>query len=306
MIIVAGDALVDRIVRLDGTVIEVPGGGQFNTARAIARLGVPVAFLGSLSSDAWGVRLRRALEHDGVDLALAPTVDAPTTLAVAEIDAGGTAAYRFETAGTSASTLDAEAVRAAVAMSPVALHVGTLGLALEPIATALTGCVAAVGRGTLVMLDPNCRPPAVTDRAIYLDRLRAVLARANVVKASREDLAYLRPGDGPTAAARGILAAGPRAVIVTAGSGPVTCLTEAGSFELSVRDIEIVDTVGSGDAFGGAFLARWIERGLGRADLVDGAALREAVTLAIRVASLTCQRPGADPPHRFELDWPSA
>ena len=64
---------------------------------------------------------------------------------------------------------------------------------------------------------------------------------------------------------------------------------------------EVVDTVGSGDAFGGAFLARWVERGSGRADLADPAALRDAVTLAIEVASLTCGRPGADPPRRSEL-----
>jgi fructokinase len=306
MIVVAGDALVDRIVRLDGTVIEVPGGGQFNTARAIARLGVPVAFLGSLSSDAWGVRLRRTLEQDGVDLSLAATVDAPTTLAVAEIDANGTAAYRFETAGTSASMLDAEAVRAAVALAPAALHVGTLGLALEPIATALTGFVAAVGRDTLVMLDPNCRLPAVTDRATYLDRLRAVLARADVVKASHEDLAYLRPGDTPLAAAQGILRAGPRAVIVTAGAGPVACLTEAGIFELPVPAIQIVDSVGAGDAFGGAFLARWVDRGLDRARLADRAALRDAVATAIAAAAVTCGRSGADPPRRDELEWSAA
>jgi fructokinase len=63
----------------------------------------------------------------------------------------------------------------------------------------------------------------------------------------------------------------------------------------------VVDTVGAGDAFGGAFLARWIERGFGRAALADEAALRDAVAWANRVAARTCGRAGADPPRRDEL-----
>ena len=94
-------------------------------------------------------------------------------------------------------------------------------------------------------------------------------------------------------------------MLLTDGARPITVLTREFTCELPVPKAATVDTVGSGDAFGGAFLARWIERGLGRADLADAAALREAVDLAIKVASLTCERPGADPPYRAELDWPA-
>lgn len=305
MIIVAGEALIDRIVQPGGSAIDVPGGGPFNTARTVARLGVPVAFLGCLSSDRSGGILRQALAADGVDLSLAVTTVAPTTLAVAEIDARGRPVYQIETAGSSAPNLGADAVRAALATKPVALHVGTLGLVLEPMATALADGVARCAPETLLMVDPNCRPATITDRSGYLERLHRILRRADIVKASRDDLDYLWP-DVPVAVAVGqVLAAGPQAVLVTDGPRPVACHTRRLTFNLSVPPVAVVDTVGAGDAFGGAFIARWIERRFGRDQLSDESALRDAARLAIDVAGLTCLRPGADPPHRSELAWPA-
>src|SRR6476646_6056018 len=104
-IVVGGESLIDRIVRPDGGVEDVVGGGPFTTARALARLGLPVSFVGGLSTDAAGARLRATLVADGVDLSLAVTTDAPTLLAVAELDASGVAAYRFEPAGSAAARL---------------------------------------------------------------------------------------------------------------------------------------------------------------------------------------------------------
>jgi fructokinase len=301
MIVVAGEALIDLIVHPDGRLTAVPGGGPFNTARTIARLGIPVAFLGRLSDDRFGRSLEAALAGDGVDLSLIETTVAPTTLAVAELDALGRATYRFHTAETAAVGLSPAAVQAALATNPGALHVGTLGLALEPIAQALVDGIASADQRILVMLDPNCRPLVISDRSAYLRRLDAVVDRADIVKASTDDLAYLNPEVPSHVAARDILDRGPAVVITTNGPDPVRCLTRTGAFELPVPASEIVDTVGAGDAFGGAFLARWTERGLGRAELADEAAVRDAVAFAIQVAVITCSRQGADPPDRTEL-----
>lgn len=306
MIVVAGEALVDRIVQPDGSVADRPGGGPFNTARTIARLGMPVAFLGALSTDPSGAMLRRSLASDGVDLSLAVMTDAPTSLAIAMIDPDGTAQYRFETDGTSAGQLPREAVRAALAAGPAALHLGTLGLVLEPMATRITEALADLAPGTFVMLDPNCRAPAIRDRDAYLARLLDIIRHADVVKASRDDLEFLWPGMPAAVAAHRILAAGPSAVLVTDGARPVRSYTSAWTLDVDVPRRPIVDTVGAGDAFGGAFLARWTERGFGRAQLVDRSAVAESVQLASEVASVTCGRSGADPPRRSEVNWPTS
>ncbi len=304
MIIVAGEALIDLLVRPDGGLSAAQGGGPFNTARTIARLGGAVSFLGTLSSDRFGTGLREALERDGVDLSLARTTDAPTTLAVADLDATGAATFRFHTAGTSAPELPASAVKAALATRPQAFHIGTLGLVLEPIASAIADALTAAAPATLVMLDPNCRPLVIPDRDAYLARFGGVIERADIIKASVDDLAYLAPGAAPIEAARALVGRGPSLVLLSDGAGPVFAVGRSWTIATVVPTLRVVDTVGAGDAFGGAFLARWVELGLGRAELTDRAAVAGAVQLAIEVAGVTCLRAGADPPRRAELGWP--
>jgi fructokinase len=248
--------------------------------------------------------LRDELEADRVDLTLATATEAPTTLAVAELDASGAATYRFHTAETSAPGLDLDAVIAAIGHGPEALHVGTLGLVLEPMATALSAGVARLADDTLLMVDPNCRPRVIADRDAYLARLTTVLGRADIVKVSGDDLAYMAPTRSAIDSARSLLALGPRVVLLTDGAHAVWALGHDFEAELPVPPVAVVDTVGSGDAFGGAFLAWWVERGSGRDGLADEAAVTEATTHAIEVASLTCGRPGADPPTRTEAGWP--
>jgi fructokinase len=155
------------------------------------------------------------------------------------------------------------------------------------------------------MVDPNCRPVAITNRAAYRDRLHRVLARADVVKVSADDLDFIAPGEVPADAAGALLELGPTVVLLTDGARSVRVIGDGFAFDLPVPVVEVMDTVGSGDAFGGAFLARFMERSGERAGLRDPDMVRDAVELAIEVASVTCQRPGADPPRRAEVAWPS-
>ena len=105
MIVVAGESLIDLIVGADGRVEAIPGGGPYNVARTLGRLGQAVAFLGRMSTDRFGSVLRAGLAAEDVDLGLVPMTDAPTLLAVAELDAGGAATYHFYAAGTAAPGL---------------------------------------------------------------------------------------------------------------------------------------------------------------------------------------------------------
>ena len=81
MIVVGGEALVDLVE--DGDRLRpVPGGGPFNTAIALGRLGLPVTFVGTLSRDDYGSLLGDLLADAGVDTSLVRRSDAPTPLAV--------------------------------------------------------------------------------------------------------------------------------------------------------------------------------------------------------------------------------
>jgi fructokinase len=301
-IVVAGEALIDRVVRADGSVVETPGGGPYNTARTIARSGVPVSFVGRLSRDAPGRRLRDGLAADGVDLAHVIDTDDPTTTAVATLDAAGTATYRFDLDGTSAPGLSLDAVLA-TGLRPDAidvLHVGTLGLVLEPSATTIEALVAAVPAPTLVMLDPNARPAATADPARYRTRIARLAARADVIKVSADDLRFLDPG-GDEAAALGRLLAGGATVLRTDGGRSVEIVTGSERRTVPVPSVDLVDSVGAGDAFGGGFLAAWVTAGSDRADLARLDAVTDAVRFAVTTAAITCTRAGAEPPTRAEV-----
>lgn len=300
-VVVAGEALVDLILRPDGSLSAAAGGGPFNAARTLARLGVDTLFLGGLSDDRFGRMLRDRLAEDGVRLGLPDAVDLPTTLAVAELDQGGAASYRFYFAHTSAPQVSAADARGSISPETRVLHIGTLGLVFEPLATSLEHLVADVPDDVLVFLDPNCRPDVIDDAVGYRARLARVLTRADVVKVSGDDLDWLDPGAAAIDAARALLAQGPSVVLFTDGAAAVHVLTTSGSLSLPVPQVDVVDTVGAGDSFGGGFLATWVDAGLGRADLHDLDAVRRATERAIVVAGITCTRAGAEPPRLADL-----
>ena len=193
VILVGGEALYDLVYDGSEDLHGHPGGAAFNTARTIGRLGQPVAYLGRLSTDRFGTTLERMLAADGVRLDAVVRTDEPTTLALAELDDTGSARYRFYERATSAPGLTPEAALAALPPAVGILHVGTLGLTLEPMATALEAVVEELSGTALVMVDPNVRPWVIGDADTYRRRLRRVLARSDVVKVSEEDLAWLEP-----------------------------------------------------------------------------------------------------------------
>lgn len=301
MIVVAGESLIDLILRADGRVEAIPGGGPYNVARTLGRLGQAVAFLGRLSTDRFGSILRAGLTAERVDLSLAPATDDPTLLAVVELDGGGAAKYRFYVDGTAAPGLSAVDLPAALPATTTALHIGTLGLVFEPMAASIETLLGAVAADVLVVADPNCRPTAIVDAGGYRARLWRILGRVDIVKVSVDDLAWLDPLAEPLEAARRLMDRGPAAVLVTDGPRPVRLVTTAGVVELAVPAVRVVDTVGAGDAFGAGFLAAWTGEGRRRGDLADAQALASATRFAIQVGALTTTRAGAEPPTLAEL-----
>jgi len=299
MITVAGEALIDLIVDPSGQVDARFGGGPFNVARAIARLGQPAVFLGRFSSDRFGRLMRADLDRHGVKVAIEAAAEPPTTLAVVDVDPAGVPGYRFYLTGTSAAAIGPG--QAVLPPSTTALHIGSLGLVMEPIGTHLEQLVASLPAGITVMLDPNCRPGAIGSRQVYLDRLDRIARRVDMIKTSTEDLAYLFPGQDAETAAAELLGWGPACVVVTDGAAAVRAFAAGQVIRAEVPPAPIVDTVGAGDAFGGAFLTWWMGNGLGPADFGDPSAVLSATKAAIFASVVTCTRRGAEPPWAYEL-----
>ena len=300
VVLVCGEALIDVLESGDGTRLAA-GGGPFNTARALARLGVPTAFLGHLSTDSSGRELATLLRHDGVDLELTSTGPEPTTTAIVRVAGDGVAEYEFRFEGTSAPNLTIQMVPDELPAGIAALHVGTLGLALEPMASTLAALIKRESGRRLVMLDPNIRIAVASDPA-YRDRLHSLIRQATRGKASVEDLAWLYPGDDYRTAAKSMLDLGVRLVVVTLGVEGAFGATDTGSVAVAAPHVDVVDTVGAGDTFGAAFLARLFDFDLVSPDLeLDMMQLESALRFACLAAAITVTRAGADPPYRSEL-----
>jgi fructokinase len=301
MIAVCGEALIDMV--RNGARTTHPGGGPFNTARALARLGVPAAFVGRLSNDAFGIELAGCLTSDGVDLSMASVGPEPTTVAVAEIDESGVPAYHFLVEGTSAPNLTPAMLPQHLPSEVRVLHVGSLGLLLEPMASTIAQLVEGEGGSRPVMVDPNIRTALVSDEVGYRHRLEAVLAQSTIVKANESDIAWLFPATSYEDAAASILrSTGVRIVVVTLGAGGAFGATPDMNVHVAAPRVAVVDTIGAGDAFGAALLAWLHDHKLLVRDLALRASeMKDALAFACLVASTTCTRAGADTPRRSEI-----
>ena len=307
MLLCAGEALIDMLPRKteDGEAgfAPYPGGSVFNTAVAAARLGVKTGFFSGLSTDLFGERLTAVLTAAGVDYGLAARSDRPTTLAFVTLT-DGQARYAFYDENTAGRMLS-EADLPDLPEEVTAVFFGGISLAVEPCAEAYATLAARAAPDRLVMLDPNIRPGFIADEARFRARMDRMLAVADIVKISDEDLEWLM-GEGALAdRAAEMLAKGPALILVTEGAEGVTAYGAGDPLRVPAETVEVADTVGAGDTFNAGVLA-----GLADAGMMEKAAVRAglppevlqaALSLGVRAAAVTVSRAGANPPHREDL-----
>ena len=305
MIVVAGETLIDLILLADGGSSERPGGGPFNAARTLGRLGAPVAFLGGLSVDPSGDELRTLLESDGVLPLSQGGIRRPTGVAIARLDDGGSATYQFTIENSSSLMIPSADIAAMDGIEVDAFHIGSLCAVMSPAAPRLVNVVNSLSPSVLVMLDPNCRPVVVPDRDQYLAALRPFVERADIVKISAEDVEFMFPGVEADVALAAMCPRSDCLLVLTDGSRPVRVRYGDSTMSIETPPAVVVDTVGAGDSFGAALLAWWHGNGLGRRALSNLGLVASAVSAANEVAAFVCGRAGADPPVRADLthDW---
>lgn len=300
MIICVGESLVDVIPGESEGDPEraVPGGGPMNAAVATARLGVPTAFVGRISTDAYGDLIWRHLEASGVDLRAAERGPEPTARAIVTVRP--VQSFRFEGDNT------ADATMTSIDLSPLGsgphiVHAGTLGVFRGDTARALHRMLDDFHGA--VSFDPNIRPqvfPSVTE---WLGLAEPWLDRASVIKASDEDLDWM----GMTI--DDLLHRGATVVLRTAGPHGVDVHVK-GHEPFTVPSVrgEVADTVGAGDSFCGAVLAQLHRRNLTTVDAIAAISpetWRDIVSFGVKAASITVGRLGADPPWAAEIDEPA-
>ncbi|WP_406865283.1 carbohydrate kinase [Streptomyces sp. HUAS MG47] len=297
MIVVAGESLIDLVpdgaATALGPLVPRRGGGPYNTAVALGRLGADVAFCSRVSTDGFGAALMDGLHAAGVRTDLVQRGPEPTTLAVATVGADGSAGYGFYAEGTADRLFTLperlpDGVRA--------LSFGTLSLALEPGASAYEALLRReAGRGALTLLDPNIRPGLIPEAAAYRARFRRWLPYVSLLKLSEEDARWL--GGTPEEWA----AAGPAAVVLTRGAAGLTVYTPTLTASVPGVPVPVADTIGAGDTVNAALLHALANQSRDELAALGDDAWRDLLGYAAEAAALTCTRRGAEPPYATEL-----
>ena len=263
-----------------------PGGAPGNVAAGIARLGLRAAMLSKVGREPFGDLAVRALAATGVDTGAVRRAGVETTaLAVVALDEKGDRDFALYRANCADASYAPDEVDADVIRTSRLLHVGSLSLAM-PVSTAAQRRAVAVAReaGLLVSADPNLRPAVWSDKTVMIAAGREAVASADIVKLSREELVMLS-GTGDTAAGvRRLWHPDLKVMAVTDGARGAVIHTADWSVAVDSFAVEVVDTVGCGDAFMASLLAgllsadlagldRTVTAGIGRRGCAAGAVI---------------------------------
>lgn len=301
--LVIGEALID-IVERAGSRTEHVGGSPLNVAVGLARLGRTVDFLTHIGDDERGRRIVDYVETAGAQLVTGSTSAARTSTALATLDEQGSASYEFDIEWQLTGTPEVG--------PPLVVHTGSIAAVLEPGCRATAALVDTYHPSATVAFDPNVRPALIEegsqDAQAARDRIDRLIERCDVVKASDQDMRWLDPGRFPEQIAQTWLTLGPSVVAVTMGERGSFAVCAAGLVRVPAFEVDVVDTVGAGDAFmTGLIDALWTLGLLGaqrRRDLaqIGTGALTTVMRTAAMSAALTVSRAGADLPDRATRD----
>ncbi|WP_055587410.1 ribokinase [Peterkaempfera griseoplana] len=287
-LVVVGSANADLVVAVErrpeagetvlgSDLVTHPGGKGANQAVAAARLGASAALLARIGADGHGDLLADSLRGAGVDTSGVLVDGTPTGVALITVDPSGNNSIVVSPGAN--ARLTPQDVRQA---EPLLAAARVVSLQLEiPLDTAAEAVRTAVRNGTRVVLNPSPPAPLPADVLAACDPLVVNEHEArHLLRAAEHGAA---DAASPHEWAAGLLAAGPRSVVVTLGERGALVADADGVLPVPTPRVEAVDTTGAGDAFTAALAWR----------LARGEALADAARFAVRVGALAVTRPGA-------------
>lgn len=287
---------VGSIADIDRLRIGV-GGAESNVAIGLARLGADVTWLGRVGADGFGERVVRELRGEGVDVIGVVDAEAPTGLMIKEhATTDSTRPVVYYRAGSAGSRLSAGDLPALGIPDATLLHVTGITPALSESAqdAVLTAIGIATDAGVPISFDVNHRAPLWRDRDA-VETYRAIAGRSTIVFAGLDE-AGLLIGDelDAGAAAEAIAELGPSQVVIKLGADGCLALIDGELHEVPAVAVQVVDTVGAGDAFVAGYLA----------ELLAGRPAEARLATAVTTGAFACTSPGdwEGFPRRDQLD----
>ena len=276
------------------TMAAHPGGAPANYLAALAKYGVGTAMLGKVGNDTFGKLLVGTLEQAGINASgIVMAEDVFTTLAFVTFDSTGDRSFSFARKPGADTCLTFEEVNLQLVDEAKVLHFGTLSLTDEPARSATYQTVRyAKQKGKLITFDPNLRKPLWKSLEEAKRQILWGMEQADVVKISDEEVEFLF-GLGVEEGARYILDTfGTKLVFVTCGAQGCFFMNPVASGEVpSLSGIQVTDTTGAGDIFGGSAVYQLLQTGKAPETLTEEE-LRNVVRFACTAAGLSTTKSG--------------
>lgn len=270
-----------------------------NVAVALGRLGHQSHLLTRIGADQRGQAIGAHLADSQVELTAASITDDPTSTAEALLDATGAATYTFDL------TWDPDP--SGLPEQIDAVHTSSIAAVLDPGARTVAEVIDRYRDRATISYDPNARPTLMGEPGAARERIEAIIARADVVKSSDEDVEWLYGTSDVEDVVASWRRQGPGLTVLTRGGEGAVAFTDSGRVQVAPVRVDVVDTVGAGDTFSAGILDALADRRL------LGAGNREALASlpsddvaavlrrAARLAAVTVSRAGANPPWSREL-----
>jgi fructokinase len=302
-LLIVGEAVIDVVVRPDGSSAQYPGGSPANVAIALGRLGHHPRLLTAIGHDAHGTAIRNWLAESNVVLDPHSWTTGATSTAVAHLDQRGAAHY----------DLHIEWNPRLPDPAPVDLvHFGSISATLAPGDRVVDETVSrASQQSALICYDPNIRTGLITDEQRTRADVLALVGRSDLVKMSDEDLGWIAPDTTLDDAARAMLRLGPAMLVVTRGPQGASAYVRDHAITVVPPKSTVTDTIGAGDTLMAGLIAALIDARVltaahrtahDRIDALAHEAIIDILRYAVHAAAITVSRAGADPPWRHELE----
>ena len=298
-VVALGELLIDfTCIATDNegypTMAAHPGGAPANFLAALAKFGAKAALLGKVGTDAFGKMLTATLQKAGIETkGLLFDDDVFTTLAFVTLDASGDRAFSFSRKPGADTCVRFEELDLSLIDQAKVFHFGTLSLTDEPARSATYQAVAyAKQQGKLITYDPNLRKPLWKSLDICKEQMLWGLAQADVVKISDEEVEFLFGMGVQEGAAHILENYGVKLVFVTCGADGCWFQNAAVSGHVpGLSGIQVMDTTGAGDIFGGSAVWKLLQLGVAP-EALQQAQLEEVVRFACTAAGLSTTRSG--------------
>lgn len=304
-VVCLGEALIDMVslrrgIGLDGApgFQKAAGGAPANVAVGVARLGVPAAFIGAVGHDPFGTYLIQELKRHRVSTAGVMRVGGRrTALALVSLDPDGERDFLFYGERPAHLGLRLTDRMQAMIRRGSVLHYGSITLIGNPSRHATLAAMSQARRADrFCSYDPNLRPDLWPDVRTARHWIWEGLQRADCVKVSAEELAFLTGQGDVTRGLRALTEAGPRLAVATLGRDGCAFCSSVGEDRIAGFAAKVVDTTGAGDAFVAGMLVGLLEASSGMPrDLPNASALIRVLTFANAAAALSTELRGGIP-----------